>query len=215
MSGPVHTINGTMCHHGRMTTRESLAPPLDRVLPTAHFTERHHRTVRAPVEDVWAAAQAVTPGEVRLLRPFMALRSLPSLVVRRARQVRPDAAPFLSAFEDEGFVPLHRDPRVLDGRAWLAYGAAGRFWSLLGDAAAPLADAAAFADHAGPGTAKVAFSLEVAAVESGSLVTTETRVVATDEAARRAFGRYWLLIRGPSELIRRSWLAAIDRRARA
>lgn len=37
----------------------------------------------------------------------------------------------------------------------------------------------------------------------------------TDDAARRAFALYWLLIRGPSGLIRRSWLAAIDRRATA
>jgi hypothetical protein len=35
----------------------------------------------------------------------------------------------------------------------------------------------------------------------------------TDERSRRAFGRYWLLIRPFSGLIRRRWLAAIVRRA--
>jgi hypothetical protein len=69
--------------------------------------------------------------------------------------------------------------------------------------------------HAGPGTAKAAFSLAVEERDGATVVTTETRVVGTDSRARRAFGAYWLIIRGPSGLIRRSWLAAIDRRARA
>jgi hypothetical protein len=36
----------------------------------------------------------------------------------------------------------------------------------------------------------------------------------TDDHSRRVFGRYWLLIRPFSGLIRREWLAAIARRAR-
>jgi hypothetical protein len=47
----------------------------------------------------------------------------------------------------------------------------------------------------------------------GGELTTETRVLATDERSRRAFARYWLLIRPFSGLIRRLWLAAIVRRA--
>jgi hypothetical protein len=94
------------------------------------------------------------------------------------------------------------------------HGAAGRFWSLAGNAPVPLDDAQAFAQHQDAGTVKVAFSIEVAESGASTLVTTETRIVGTDRAARRAFGRYWLVIRGPSGLIRRSWLAAIDRRSR-
>ena len=48
-----------------------------------------------------------------------------------------------------------------------------------------------------------------------SVLVTETRVAPVDDAARRAFGRYWLLIRPFSGLIRRRWLAAAARRARA
>ena len=51
--------------------------------------------------------------------------------------------------------------------------------------------------------------------DGATLLTTETRILGTDPASRRVFGCYWLIIRGPSGLIRRSWLAAIDRRARA
>ena len=42
---------------------------------------------------------------------------------------------------------------------------------------------------------------------------TETRVQLTDEAARRAFRRYWFVVRLFSGLVRRSWLAAAKRRA--
>jgi len=44
-------------------------------------------------------------------------------------------------------------------------------------------------------------------------IETETLVAGTDQASTRRFRPYWALIRLPSGLIRRSWLAAIDRRA--
>jgi hypothetical protein len=48
--------------------------------------------------------------------------------------------------------------------------------------------------------------------EPGKL-TTETRVRCTDERSRRAFARYWYVIRPFSGLVRRSWLRAARRRA--
>ena len=50
-------------------------------------------------------------------------------------------------------------------------------------------------------------------VESGSELRTETRVLATDAASRRRFGRYWRLIQPGSALVRRDWLAAAKPRA--
>jgi hypothetical protein len=50
-------------------------------------------------------------------------------------------------------------------------------------------------------------------LESGSELRTETRVVATDAASRRRFGRYRRLIQPGSALVRRGWLAAAKRRA--
>ena len=43
---------------------------------------------------------------------------------------------------------------------------------------------------------------------------TETRVAGTDRASNMKFAPYWALIRFPSGLIRRCWLAAIERTAR-
>jgi hypothetical protein len=50
-------------------------------------------------------------------------------------------------------------------------------------------------------------------VDPDGLVTTETRVVARTDAARRRFAVYWRTIRPGSGIIRRSWLEAIKRRA--
>ena len=60
-----------------------------------------------------------------------------------------------------------------------------------------------------PGWAKMVVNFRA----SGGELTTETRVLLTDERSRRAFRRYWLLIRPFSGLIRRQWLAAIVHRA--
>jgi hypothetical protein len=52
-------------------------------------------------------------------------------------------------------------------------------------------------------------------VDGDGLVTTETRVFAETDAARRKFAIYWRFIRPGSGIIRRSWLEAIKRRVEA
>ena len=66
-----------------------------------------------------------------------------------------------------------------------------------------------FVDFSAPGWAKMITNFRVSAGE----LTTETRVLLTDERSRRAFRLYWLVIRPVSGVIRRRWLAAIVRRA--
>jgi hypothetical protein len=46
-----------------------------------------------------------------------------------------------------------------------------------------------------PGHTKVAMNFALRPHDTGTLVTTETRALATDEGARRRFARYWLIIR--------------------
>ena len=64
-----------------------------------------------------------------------------------------------------------------------------------------------------PGFCRVAVAMTARPEEDGVRLATETRVAATDEDARRRFGRYWLVIRPFSGLIRRGWLRAARRRA--
>ena len=70
-----------------------------------------------------------------------------------------------------------------------------------------------FLSFAGPGYAKAAIAFLVRPERGGSRVVTETRVAGTSPEATRALLRYWVAIRLGSGAIRRSWLAAIRRRA--
>jgi len=73
--------------------------------------------------------------------------------------------------------------------------ALGRPWARGGGRAPRLAEQAdpvgALTGFAAPGWAKIAVNFRVSAGE----LTTETRVLLTDQDSRRAFGRYWLLTR--------------------
>jgi hypothetical protein len=60
----------------------------------------------------------------------------------------------------------------------------------------------------------MAFDFNVEDAGGGwSTLSTETRVLATDDATRRGMGRYWRLIVPGSGLLRRQWLDGIKRRA--
>lgn len=77
-----------------------------------------------------------------------------------------------------------------------------------------LADADAFIDFDEPGNARTVARPQAVDLGDGTTrIETETLVAGTDLASTRRFRPYWALIRLPSGLIRRSWLAAIDRRA--
>lgn len=198
------------------TTPAPPAPPLELsdLLPEYRFGERHRRRVDLAIERVWPAALAVTQREVRLLGPLTAIRELPA---RLRVGARPDAAaadrPLLEGFVDEGFLPVRTDAAPHDGRAVVLFCAAGPFWSPTRDAALHLATVAEFVECTTPKVAKLAATLEAVDCGDHTELVTETRVAGTDAAANRAFGAYWCVIRGPSGLIRRSWLAAIARRA--
>jgi hypothetical protein len=186
------------------------APPslLDEVLPRFDAGEVHELWVPARPEVAFAAVKEVTVREVRLLAPLMALRGLPRFVTRRPG-FRPErSAPVLDAFLKVGFVLLGERPG-----AEIAAGAVGRFWRPVGNAPVPVRSREDFLAFAGPGYAKAALAFLVRPEGGGSRVITETRVAGTSPDATRAFQRYWRVIRPGSGAIRRSWLAAIRRRA--
>jgi hypothetical protein len=70
-------------------------------------------------------------------------------------------------------------------------------------------------EFAVPGFAKAVMNFRADPAAGGAVLTTETRVLATDEGSRRVFGFYWRVIRPGSGLIRRSWLRAAAHRAEA
>jgi hypothetical protein len=62
---------------------------------------------------------------------------------------------------------------------------------------------------------KIAIDFRAEPIPGGSRLTTETRVKATNEQALRRFRLYWLVTGPFSALIRRRWLKAIQKAARA
>ncbi|MDI2127328.1 hypothetical protein [Yinghuangia seranimata] len=167
---------------------------LDEVLPAWHFREHHTIEMDAYADTVFRAVEDVTWREVPVFRTLMALR------MGRDPQSDPRV---LASMLAGGFAVLDRlDNELVAGT--LAKAALRGRVPLPADLAAD-----AFTKFEEPGHLKIAFNF----LRRGSTVTTETRVWATDERSRRAFQAYWLLIRGPSGLIRRVWLRAIRERA--
>jgi hypothetical protein len=173
---------------------------LDELLPRWHFRECHRRRTSLPASALIAAVEQVTWADVPVLHVLMRIRSVGRLSLGRRNRILDDMTAM-------GFVVLDRR----DDELVLA--ALGRPWARRGGRAPRLADqsdpARFFVEFSELGWAKMIANFRVS---SGEL-TTETRVLLTDEQSRRAFGRYWLFIRPFSGLIRRHWLAAIVRRA--
>jgi hypothetical protein len=160
---------------------------LDEVLPAWDFDERHGVRAAAPAGRLLDAVRQVTPAEAPLLRVLFAVRGL---------RVRADE-PLWEQLRAGGFRLLGERPDEL------VAGAIGRPWRVW-ERTRRDADFAAFAQ---PGYAKMAIGFRA---RDGELVT-ETRVLATSDAARRAFRAYWLVVGPASAATRRSWLAAAAR----
>ncbi len=186
--------------------RASTRTRLDEYVPRYQFSERHTIRIQAPPDAAYRAIQAVTADEIRLFQTLTWIRRFgrrgPESILHA-----PGRQPLLDVATRTTFLRLAEEP----GRE-LVVGtlvAAPRGWTR-DRAATP----AAFQALAGPGFAKAAMNFRVEPDgRGGSVVTTETRVFATDAPTRRRFAIYWRVIYPGSALIRRSWLAAIRRRA--
>jgi hypothetical protein len=194
-----------------MTDSErSAATVLDRLVPTFQAAERHSATIAASANQVWAALTQVTVGELRLFRLLMGLRVLPGRLLGRPR-ARFDVEESLLGWAVRfGFTILGKEVR-----RELVVGAVGQPWRLVGGRGMAVAGGDDFAAFDQAGYAKMAANFQLVPDAGGRAVqlTTETRVACTDAASARRFARYWWLIRPASGAIRRSWLAAIKRRA--
>ena len=160
--------------------------PLDEFLPDFDVRERHARVVAAAPEEALAAALAVRTGSDPLTRLLL-----------RARGMRGTGGTMREFFARHGFEVLRDEPTQF------VAGAAGAPWRPRGGLR-PWSDA-------GPGMVRMAFELRADPHPEGARLFTETRVAAADDAARRAFRRYWLVVGPFSSLIRRRWLAAASR----
>ncbi len=175
---------------------------LDDILPEYQFHERHAQRIHASPAKVM---QAVRESRFRDLRSIGTLMKIRAAALR----TRDDGSSLqnrqvLEAFSASGYASGGTEHEVV-----MCGGADAR-------AKRPLQfrTLAECADYREPGALKVAFDFK--AEDSGDgwcTVTTETRVVALDDATRRGMGRYWRLIVPGSGLLRLQWLDSIRKRA--
>jgi hypothetical protein len=145
-------------------------------------------------------------------RAVLALRLLPAALTgdaaarKRLGDLRHRAALTLRDLEASGFTRLGETPDAV------VLGLTGRFWTV-GGGLVPT-DAARWAAGPPAGTAQAAWSFEARPRPGGGTrLVTETRVRCADAAARRAFLRYWRVVRPGSGLLRRLMLRAVRREA--
>jgi hypothetical protein len=170
--------------------------PLDEFLPDYDFHEVHSTRVAASPERTLAAAREVTARDMPVVRALM--------TARRLRRV-PSRGPVIDEMLRNGFVVLADRPDEL------VLGVAGRFWTF--NSGITRIAREDFARYDAPNEARAVMDFRVEPAPGGCLLSTETRIQATDEDARRSFGRYWRVIHPGSALIRRVWLRAVRRRA--
>jgi hypothetical protein len=185
---------------GRATTR------LDEFAPVWQFNEVHTIRVAAPPARVFEAIRRVRADEIFLFRALTWIR-------RGGRALPPS---ILNAGQDEalidvaikgGFIRLAEDaPRELVVGTVVAAprGIRGRLTPAIFQRPLPSGFAVAAMNF-----------LVTPDGPNASIVSTETRVYASDAATRRQFAAYWRLIYPGSAIIRRMWLRAIDIRSTA
>ena len=159
---------------------------IDRFLPEWDVNEVHETVLEVSPEQALAAVLTApaAPGAVRVLF--------------RLRGLRTTAGSIESFLLGLGLEPLAREAGEV------VFGGAGRPWRVRGTIGS-LEDASA-------GSVRIVANFLAEALPDGrTRLSTETRVAAVDDDARRAFRRYWRLVGPFSALIRRRWLAAARR----
>ena len=178
---------------------------LDRFVPAWQFGEFHTIRVSAPPDRVYRAVKDVTAREIRLFRTLTAIRRLgrrgPESILNA-----PLDHPLIEVATQSGFQWLSDEPdEIVLGTVVVAPRGFGATRGL---------DPSDFGTLRAPGFALAAMNFRIEpAGEGACLLTTETRVFATDVSARRRFAPYWRTIYPGSALIRRMWLRAVRRRA--
>lgn len=186
---------------------------LDRFVPAYQFSEFHSIRIAAPKERVYRALKEVTAEEIFLFRTLVWLRRLgrsapPSILNPPPNQ------PLLEVAARTSFISLAEaaNDEVVLGTLVVA----PQGWRPRGEATAEAYQKLADSRPAGFAFAAINFHLADCAAATNApctLLTTETRVYATDATARRRFARYWRVIYPGSAFIRRMWLRAAGRKA--
>jgi hypothetical protein len=177
---------------------------LDDVVPRPQFAIVQSRAVNAPIDLVWDQLLRVTMSDLPVGWFLTQARRLPSrLTGHKRKPLGPQT------FLDETPIPvLSSNPPTSVLSAGLS-----RAWQLVDTATPPRLDPLELRTWSQPSWIKVGMEFRLEAGPTGTLITCETRIVATDTRTKRIFGAYWFLIRTGSIAIRLEVLRVVARHA--
>jgi hypothetical protein len=183
---------------------------LDLFIPGYEVVERHHIRVGAPAEITFSAACDADLMESPIIRAVFTARET-ILGSRSEPTTRPRGLLALTKSLGWGVLAEMPNHEVVMGAVTQPWQANPVFRAL------PPSEFAAFDD---PGYVKIAWTLRADRVGANeSVFRTETRVIATDTAARTKFRRYWSFLSPGIAVIRRMMLGPLkteaERRAHA
>lgn len=171
-------------------------------------TGSHAIEIRANREQIFQAIRDLRTAEVRLMKPLFALRGLPALLTGQ-KQFSHEGVSILQGMHKEGF-------RIIQDQSdKLIFGVMGKFWKLTGLESHIPEKVEEY--HAAPprGMAKAIgyFGCEPGGSENSHKLVHATWVYTPDPKVKRTFGTYWRIIYPGAYILRKSWLAAIKRKA--
>jgi len=178
---------------------------LDDVVPVADHVTRQARVIDAPRTVVWEELHRLKLRSLPVTLVLGGVRALPLLLTgKHNRGVD-------RAFLDVIPIPvLSSEPP-----SSVVFGGVLQAWRLTGGDEPPRLDAEGVREFAEPGWVRVGMDFRLTPAMGGTHLTSETRVAATDDATRRRFDRYWLLVRPGSSAIRYEVLTAVAIKAEA
>lgn len=172
-------------------------PLIDDWLPEYDVGERHDIVVPVGPERALELARNAPAASDGIVRALVTARGM----IARDQTI-------------EGFFAAHRFVVLAETPTEWVVGAVGAVWRPRGGLV-PLADPDAWRAAEPCGTIKAAADFRAEPIPGGSRLTTETRVKAMDDRARRLFRAYWIAVGPFSAFIRRRWLRGIQAAARA
>ena len=190
---------------GGSGARPDSDPLMDRFLPRYDVDVVHAETFDASPAQCYAGVLELDLLETPVVRVALGVRALPRRVrahftARRneTAHVESPATFRLKEMVDLGWILLSETPGVET-----VLGQVSRPWKAVADAVDPPTTPDHFMNFDAPGFAKVVTSLRADPYgNNASILTIKTRVMLTDDASRRRFKRYWLLVGPVSSLIR-------------
>jgi hypothetical protein len=176
---------------------------LDDVVPAADHVTHQARVIDASSQRVWEELHQLKLTSLPLTLLLGGIRALPLLLSGRWR------GGLHHTFLDVIPIPVlsSQAPREV------VYGGVLRPWRMTGGEQGPPLDAAGVREWAEPGWVKVGMEFRLTPSLGGTRLSCETRITATDPAARKRFDRYWFLVGPGSSAIRWELLTAVALKA--